>query len=95
MVYDRGVKLVGRYYVLFYVVSDRDFARTGITVSSKVGGAVVRNRAKRRTRQAIKAALLRSAPAADMVLVALARIKDAPFDSLVDDLARLFGKVRK
>jgi len=94
MVYDRGVKLVGRYYVLFYVKSGRDHARTGITVSTKVGNAVVRNRAKRRTRQAIKAALLKNAPSADMVLVALGRIKDAPYDYLVEDLARLFGKVK-
>jgi ribonuclease P protein component len=95
MVYERGVKLVGRYYVLFYVASDRATTRTGITVSSKVGGAVVRNRAKRRTRQAVKAAFEHVTPNGDIVLVALGRIKDAPYYDLVEDLKRLLRKAAK
>src|SRR5690242_7125929 len=44
-------------------------ARVGITVSSKVGGAVVRNRVKRRIREAVRHELS-SLPAVDLVLVA-------------------------
>jgi len=44
-------------------------ARVGLTVSSKVGGSVVRNRIKRRLREAIRRELA-SLPAVDMVLVA-------------------------
>jgi ribonuclease P protein component len=43
--------------------------RVGITVSSKVGGAVIRNRVKRRLREAIRHELA-GLPAADLVLVA-------------------------
>jgi ribonuclease P protein component len=44
-------------------------ARVGITVSSKVGGAVVRNRVKRQLREAIRHELA-GLPAVDLVLVA-------------------------
>jgi ribonuclease P protein component len=44
-------------------------ARVGITVSSKVGGAVVRNRVKRKLREAIRHEIA-GLPAVDLVLVA-------------------------
>jgi ribonuclease P protein component len=44
-------------------------ARVGLTVSSKVGGAVTRNRIKRRLRQAVRLELA-GLPAVDLVLVA-------------------------
>jgi ribonuclease P protein component len=47
----------------------RTLARVGITVSSKVGGAVVRNRVKRKLREAIRHEIA-GLPAVDLVLVA-------------------------
>ena len=44
-------------------------ARVGITVSSKVGGAVIRNRVKRQLREAIRHEIA-TLPAVDLVLVA-------------------------
>ena len=44
-------------------------ARVGITVSSKVGGAVVRNRVKRLLREAVRHEIA-GLPAVDLVLVA-------------------------
>ena len=44
-------------------------ARVGLTVSSKVGGAVVRNQVKRRLREAVRRELS-SLPAVDLVIVA-------------------------
>jgi len=49
----------------------RILARVGITVSSKVGGAVVRNRVKRKLREAIRHEIA-GLPAVDLVLVARA-----------------------
>jgi ribonuclease P protein component len=56
-------------------------ARVGITVSSKVGGAVVRNRVKRRIREAVREELA-AFPAVDLVLVARASAVDASVDEL-------------
>jgi ribonuclease P protein component len=46
-------------------------ARVGLTVSSKVGGAVTRNRIKRRLREAVRLELA-GVPAVDLVIVARA-----------------------
>jgi|CXWL01.1.fsa_nt_gi ribonuclease P protein component len=59
----------------------------GFTASAKVGGAVVRNRAKRRLREAARQLLpLLGAPGTDYVLVARAGTADAPWEALLDDL---------
>jgi ribonuclease P protein component len=65
----------------------RCLARVGITVSSKVGGAVVRNRVKRRIREAVRHELA-SLPAVDLVLVARASAASAT----VEDFRRWLGR---
>lgn len=62
-VYDSGNKLVGRYLVLFYRAAPDGFPMLGITVSGKIGGAVVRNRHKRRIREALR--IMYGPPAGD------------------------------
>jgi ribonuclease P protein component len=51
-------------------------ARVGLTVSSKVGGAVTRNRIKRRLREAVRLELAHL-PAVDLVIVARASAAEA------------------
>ena len=64
-----------------------DALRVGFTASKKVGGAVVRNRAKRRLRAAAAAVLPLSGHAGtDYVLVARRDTVDRPYDSLLADL---------
>jgi ribonuclease P protein component len=68
---------------------DPDTVRYGVTASRKVGGAVERNRAKRRLREAARAVLPLSAVAGnDYVLVARRETLVRPFDGLLADLAR-------
>ena len=58
-------------------------ARVGLTVSSKVGGAVTRNRIKRRLREAVRLELSRL-PAVDLVIVA----RSSAAAATVDDFRR-------
>lgn len=62
--------------------------RVGFTATKKLGGAVVRNRAKRRLRAAAAAILpLSGLPGTDYVLVARRDTVTRPYDSLLADLA--------
>ena len=61
--------------------------RVGFTATRKVGGAVIRNRAKRRLREAARALLpLHARPGYDYVLVARQGTPDRPWDRLLDDV---------
>ena len=60
----------------------------GFTVTRKIGNAVVRNRARRRLREAVRPLLPGPAPQGhDLVLVARPRAVDQPFAALQADLA--------
>ncbi len=60
----------------------------GFTATRKIGGAVVRNRAKRRLREAARALMpVHGVPGSDYVLIARQGTADRPWDRLLDDVA--------
>lgn len=74
-------------------VEGRAATRLGFTCSRKVGGAVERNRARRRLRAAADA-VLRPGPAGwDLVLIGRAATLDRPFALLVDDLRQGLARI--
>ena len=69
-------------------------ARLGFTVTKKVGNAVVRNRTRRRLREAVRIVIREQAPrGVDMVLIGREGTRKRRFAALVDDLARAMRKV--
>ena len=68
--------------------------RLGFTVTKKVGNAVIRNRTRRRLREAARM-LLRETPAtgADLVLVGRDGTRAREFTALIDDLRRTMAKL--
>ena len=73
-----------------------DGVRVGFTATKKIGGAVERNRAKRRLRAAAAATLpLLGRAGHDYVLVARADTLTCGFDHLVRDLSTALGAVHK
>jgi len=67
-------------------------ARVGLTVSSKVGGAVTRNRIKRRLREAVRLEL-GNLPAVDLVIVARSTAAKASVDDFRDWLRRAAARM--
>jgi ribonuclease P protein component len=70
-------------------------AGIGLTVTKKLGGAVVRNRIRRRLRAAVRAAAdaLRTG-GVDLVIVARQAALTCPFDQLVGQLREAFARIR-
>lgn len=61
--------------------------RVGFTATKKLGGAVVRNRCKRRLREAIRlTAAEHPMPGYDLVLIAREATAERPWDQLLGDL---------
>lgn len=68
----------------------------GFTASRRIGGAVARNRAKRRLRAAAQTLLPGAAePGYDYVIVARPAILTCPFEVLLTDLAKAFARVTR
>lgn len=91
----RGRKAAVHGLVLQALVrDDAGAARVGFTVTKKVGNAVVRNRTRRRLKEAARL-LFRDQPiaGADLVLIGRASTRARRFDALIDDLRRALVKV--
>ena len=68
-------------------------ARIGFTVTKKVGNAVVRNRTRRRLKEALRLLLSeRTVTATDLVLIGRDATRGRPFSVLMDDIGRALDK---
>lgn len=78
--YQQGLKVSGRFMLVFLRPTEQATPRLGIAATRKIGGAVVRNRAKRRVRELFR----HHKPTAvlDVVVVPRRELVDAPFASL-------------
>ncbi|MGD9966561.1 MAG: ribonuclease P protein component [Hyphomonadaceae bacterium] len=67
----------------------------GLTATKKIGGAVARNRARRRLREAARKLLPEmGVPGVDYVLVARQHTPSAPWPALLDDLGNALIRLR-
>ena len=92
--YHRGKSAAGKTMVV-YVMKRRNQTvnRLGITVSVKLGCAVVRNRARRRLREVYRLNETRLKSGFDIVIVARKAAYDAPFEVLEADFLKLAGQL--
>ena len=88
-------KTAARKTMAVYLLKSRQktINQLGITVSVKMGSAVVRNRFRRRLREAYRLAEPRIKPGHNIVIVARHGGIDAPFSVLQRDLDALLDKL--
>lgn len=81
-------------FILFVSANNQEASRFAISVSRRIGKAVVRNRCRRRVRDVIRQRLADLEPGWDCLLVARTGLPTASFDEIeaaVDQLFRWAG----
>jgi len=90
-VYERGSRFSTPLFAAFCVREEENpGARIGFTVPRKLGSAVVRNRLKRRFREAVRVGLDRLNPQCSIVINPRLKALDAPLPELQREVDRLF-----
>ncbi len=86
-VYRKGRHYASDLLVVRALRSDRDVTRFGVAAGTALGGAVVRNRVKRRLREGLRT--LDAPPGWDIVVSARKAAVRASYHQLLDDMTRL------
>ena len=94
-VYKQGQRHFAAHMTVFYLRrAQGDAARVGFTVGRVLGGAVDRNRMKRRLREAVRRHLPPGVPV-DVVINPKKSLLTADFADLLDEVSRAFAVIQK
>ena len=91
--YSKGKSCANGYLVIYCRPNGMQENRSGLTVSAKLGHAVVRNKIRRRLREIYRLNEHRFRPGWDIVVVARSRAVDAPYKKLEKSYLHLAGKL--
>lgn len=92
--YRRGASAASSYLVVYAMKTRRPHNRIGLTVSPKLGGAVVRNRIKRLLREAYRLHEHELKQSYDFVLVARARMAKTSCAQTERELMRIMRQLK-
>jgi ribonuclease P protein component len=92
-VYDNGAKFSGPLFSAFCLRNNMDGGvRVGFTCPRALGGAVVRNRIRRRFREAVRARLERVGAGWEIVINPRSRAMTVPFSQIEREVEKLFQR---
>lgn len=92
-VYERGIRLRGRFMTCFALPNELGSPRLGISASQKIGNAVVRNKAKRLARELFRHH--RPLIGIDIVIIPRREMVDAPWRNLEADYRDALKRIEK
>jgi ribonuclease P protein component len=89
-IFDEGVRLHGRLMTLVILPNSLDVARLGVVATRRLGGAVSRNRAKRRARELFRTSKV--AGGFDVVVIPRTEFLEATLESLRTEYCALLRR---
>jgi ribonuclease P protein component len=94
-VYKKGRRQFSAHMTVFYLRQPEGGARVGFTVGRVLGGAVERNRIKRRLREAVRMSRTLLAGPVDVVINPKKSVLTAKFAVVLDEVVRAFEAIAK
>ncbi len=88
----QGKSFSSETLVLCLLANSLDYSRFGFSVSTRIGGAVERNRIKRQLREIMRLQMESIQPGWDVVLIARQAIRGADYHRMDAACARLLGR---
>lgn len=94
-VYDAGISLANRYAVVFACLNPQKKQRFGFSVGKRIGKAVVRNRVRRRLKEACREQQHLFPDGYDYIIVARKGIEGLQYDLLKKNVENLALRIKK
>jgi ribonuclease P protein component len=88
-VYRTGKRRSSSHYTVFFRANELPLSRFGFSIKKALGGAVVRNRIRRRMREIVRCHRLEIPAGWDIVIHPKGTVAQAAFPALTADLLRL------
>ncbi len=90
-VYHAGKRRASSHFTVFLKANDLPESRFGFSIKRTLGGAVVRNRIRRRVREMVRLKRTEIPTGWDIVIHPKSSVAEAPFAALAAELARLLS----
>jgi len=88
-VYRAGKRRSSSHFTVFFRANELPQSRLGVSINKALGGAVVRNRIRRRLREIVRCHRMEIPAGWDIVIHPKSAVAKAPFAALTADLLRL------
>ncbi|WAA12296.1 ribonuclease P protein component [Fervidibacillus halotolerans] len=85
-IFKKGKSAANRQFIIYRLENERDHFRIGLSVSKKIGNAVVRNRIKRYIRQVFHELEQEIRPSYDLIIIARKPAKDMDYHEVKQSL---------
>jgi ribonuclease P protein component len=88
-VYRTGKRCSSSHFTVFFRANQLPHSRFGFSIKKALGGAVVRNRIRRRVREIVRCHRMEIPAGWDIVIHPKSKVASAPFAPMMADLLRL------